>query len=329
MTYGHKGPDSTGSPYPHDSPQTGPSGLHGPGGGWQDGWQQPPFPPRQTSKLATWSIVFAFLFAPVGAVLGHFALADIRAYHQRGRDRAVIGLMLSYTFIVIAVGALVIWAVLPNTAATSTTATAMAAPTTRSTPAPTRLTQADLPGILLSLDEVKAIMKTPNLSNLNTSGGSGHGAGGGGHVDPPECAGVLLAGVDTTWNGAGNQGFKASHFSDATTATLVDEVAASFSNATAAGAFMTKLSDQWRQCSGKRLTLTSAASKPLVWDIGPVTAAEDRVTLQNTLIGKKAFPQFRMLATKANVVVELGVFATNLTDEGDTIANQILARIPG
>jgi PknH-like extracellular domain len=316
MTYGHNGPDPTSSPY----------------------WQQPPFPPQQTSKLATWSIVFAFLFAPIGAVLGHFALADIHAYHQRGRDRAVIGLLLSYTVIVIAVGALVIWAVLPNTAATTTTATAPFAPTIGSTPAPTtdttpappRLTQADLPGLLLSLDEVRAIMKTPNLSNLDTSSGSGQGGGGGGgHIDPPECAAVLLAGVDATWNGAGSQGFKASHFSDASTATLVDEVVASFSNATAARAFMTKLSDQWRQCSGKRLTLTSNATNPLMWDIGPVTGAGDRVTLQNTLVGRKAAPQFRLLATKANVVVELGVFARVLTNEGDTIANQILARIPG
>jgi hypothetical protein len=332
MTFGHNGPDSMGSPYPYGPPPTGPSGPYGPSGGWQ----QQPLPPQQISKLATWSIVFAFLFAPVGAVLGHFALADIRAYHQRGRDRAVIGLILSYTFIVITVGALVIWAVLPNTASTTTvagsaTSAASAPPTgsspTPTTPAPPRLTQADLPDVLLSLDEIKAIMKTPNLTNLDTSRGSGQG--GGGRVDPPECAGVLLAGVDSTWNGAGNQGFKASHFSDPSTATLVDEVVATFSNAAAARGFMTRLADQWRQCSGKRVTLTSNATKPLVWDVGPVTSAGDRVTLQNTLIGKKRFPQFRMLAAKANVVVELGVLSMNLTNEGDTIANQILARIPG
>jgi hypothetical protein len=343
MNYGHNGPDSTGSPYPYGSPPTGPFGPYGPGSGWQNGWQQPPVPPQQTNKLATWSIVFAFLFAPVGAVLGHFALADIRAYHQRGRDRAVIGLMLSYTFIVIAVGALVIWAVLPNTAATTTTAatatSAASAPTTGSTPSPTTkttpapsLSQADLPRVLLSLDEVKAIMKTPNLTNLDTSrgGGSGQGAGGGGgRVDPPECAGALLAGVDSTWSGAGNQGFKASHFSDASTATLVDEVVATFSNTAAAQGFVTQLADQWRQCSGKRVTLTADGSTPLVWDIGTVTSAGDRITLQNTLDGKMRFPQFRMLAAKANVVVELGIFSMNLTNQGDTIADQILARIPG
>jgi hypothetical protein len=335
MTYGQNGPDSTGLPYPYGTPPTGPAGPYGPGGGWQP----PPFPPQQTdNKMATWSIVFAFLFAPVGAVLGHFALADIRAYHQRGRDRAVIGLVLSYTFIVITVGALVIWAVLPNTAATSTTAassdaqaptTWSPAPSTPTTPAGPFLRQSDLPGLLLSLAEVKAIMKTPNLADLDTSSsGPGAGGGGGGRVDPPECAGVLLAGVDSTWSGAGNQGFKASHFSDPTTATLVDEVVASFSSASAARDFMTTLANQWRQCSGKQITLSSNATKPLVWDIGPVTGTADRVTLQNTIEGKKTSPQFRMLATKANVVVELGVLSRNLTNEGDTIGNQILARIP-
>jgi hypothetical protein len=60
------------------------------------------FGPR-TNSTATWSIIFAFLFAPLRAVLGHFALTDIRDHHQRGHDRATIGLILSYTVMVIAV----------------------------------------------------------------------------------------------------------------------------------------------------------------------------------------------------------------------------------
>src|SRR5690349_21893248 len=63
----------------------------------------PPPPRRQTNTFATLSVVFAFLFAPVGAVLGHLGLSQIRRTGQRGNDRALVGLTLSYAFIVIAV----------------------------------------------------------------------------------------------------------------------------------------------------------------------------------------------------------------------------------
>lgn len=68
-----------------------------------------PAPPEpETNTLATLSVVFALVFAPVGAVLGHMGLSQIHRTGQRGRDRALIGLTLSYTVIVIAVVAVVV-----------------------------------------------------------------------------------------------------------------------------------------------------------------------------------------------------------------------------
>ncbi|OBG51336.1 hypothetical protein A5669_26210 [Mycolicibacterium fortuitum] len=64
--------------------------------------------------MATLSIVFAFLFAPAGAVLGHVALSQIKRLHQQGRDRAIIGLALSYFILLLLVVALVVWLVLPR-----------------------------------------------------------------------------------------------------------------------------------------------------------------------------------------------------------------------
>ena len=55
--------------------------------------------------------MFAFVFAPVGAVLGHLALSQIKVGRQQGRDRALVGLTLSYVFILFAVVALVLWAI--------------------------------------------------------------------------------------------------------------------------------------------------------------------------------------------------------------------------
>ena len=72
----------------------------------------PPAPSGEANTLATLSIVFAFVFAPVGAVLGHLALAQISRRGGRGRDRALIGLTLSYVFILFAVVALIVWLII-------------------------------------------------------------------------------------------------------------------------------------------------------------------------------------------------------------------------
>jgi Domain of unknown function (DUF4190) len=71
-----------------------------------------PAPSGEMNTLATLSIVFAFVFAPVGVVLGHVALAQISRRGERGRDRALIGLTLSYLFMLFAVVALIVWLII-------------------------------------------------------------------------------------------------------------------------------------------------------------------------------------------------------------------------
>ena len=103
------------------------------GATFNTGMPQPPRPSRPPTNdaqtLATLSIVFAFVFAPIGAVLGHLALSQIKQGKQQGRDRALVGLTLSYVFILFAVVALLLWAITTQTAPSSTvTQPANAAP---------------------------------------------------------------------------------------------------------------------------------------------------------------------------------------------------------
>ena len=44
-----------------------------------------PTPARPVNAFATLSVVFAFLFAPVGAAFGHLGLSQIRRTGERGR----------------------------------------------------------------------------------------------------------------------------------------------------------------------------------------------------------------------------------------------------
>ena len=63
---------------------------------------------QETHTLATLSVVFAFVFAPAGLSLGHLALSQIHQTGQRGRDRALVGVTLSYVFITFVVVALLV-----------------------------------------------------------------------------------------------------------------------------------------------------------------------------------------------------------------------------
>jgi Domain of unknown function (DUF4190) len=95
-----------------------------------------PAPSGEANTLATLSIVFAFVFAPVGVVLGHLALAQISRRGERGRDRALIGLTLSYVFILFAVVALIVWLLLGGWLKSSPTQSAPNRATTVATPSP-------------------------------------------------------------------------------------------------------------------------------------------------------------------------------------------------
>jgi Domain of unknown function (DUF4190) len=102
MTYGG-GYGSSGDPFGTEPFGSSPYGSPTP---------TAPAPSGEVNTLATLSIVFAFVFAPVGVVLGHVALAQISRRGERGRDRALIGLTLSYVFILFAVAALIVWLII-------------------------------------------------------------------------------------------------------------------------------------------------------------------------------------------------------------------------
>ncbi|MEV4716616.1 DUF4190 domain-containing protein [Micromonospora noduli] len=88
--YGHQGRQQSAHwsqqpPYP---PQ-GPYGQYGP---------PPSGPGRGTNVLAILSLVFAFVFPPAGAVLGHVAKRQIRTSGEEGDQLATWGLILGYVF---------------------------------------------------------------------------------------------------------------------------------------------------------------------------------------------------------------------------------------
>jgi peptidyl-prolyl cis-trans isomerase B (cyclophilin B) len=95
-------------PPPGEYPPLPPSGeyyppppppYYGPEGGYRQ--------PQPTNGMAIASMVFAFLFAPLGILFGHISLSQIKRSGQEGRPEeghglAVAGLVISYLFTVFA-----------------------------------------------------------------------------------------------------------------------------------------------------------------------------------------------------------------------------------
>jgi hypothetical protein len=72
------------------------------GGPTYGGQQYPaagyPAPATGTNIMAILSLVFAFVFAPVGIVLGHVAKRQIKQTGEQGSGLATAGLVISYVF---------------------------------------------------------------------------------------------------------------------------------------------------------------------------------------------------------------------------------------
>ena len=106
---------ATGAGYPsggpgYAAPQGGyPPPPGAPPGGTPPGAYPPPgagYPPAgpppgaRTNVMAILALVFAFVFAPAGIVLGHVAKKQIRETGEQGGGLATAGLVLSYIFTV-------------------------------------------------------------------------------------------------------------------------------------------------------------------------------------------------------------------------------------
>jgi eukaryotic-like serine/threonine-protein kinase len=311
------------------------------------GVQHPPVPPMdrrdEANVLATLSVVFAFVFAPAGAVLGHLGLSQIRRTGERGRDRALVGVTLSYVFITVAVVALIVGATVTDTAPTRvaapTTTTAPAATTTTTPPPPPPPTVAptDLEGLVPSLDDAKNLTgdhdRTVNRTYRQITRDPNDG-----DIDRPDCWAVFDEGAPDAYNVAAIAGFFSTEFLDTNDIHNEWQTAqgvAAFHDAAAAQAQLTSLQSQWRQCGGASLKATTKGRTFGTSMSVPADAGNGITTMEVTAHGLPIrLVGVRAIAAKANVVIDVLVSASaadndRLHQVALTITNSILGKIPG
>ncbi|WP_202915160.1 MULTISPECIES: sensor domain-containing protein [unclassified Mycolicibacterium] len=293
----------------------------------------PPPPGDEANTLATLSVVFAFVFAPAGAVLGHLGLSQIKRTGQRGRDRALVGLSLSYALIVIAVAALVIWAVVPSSSSTATAeTTAATAPvsTTTTTPAPPPLvTEAHLAGPLPSLAEMQEITKNPELVVDEKPQEIGlppapH------RYTPVECASSFSMFTPLPYENSGYlKTESATQYQSPKPDLQAAEGVAMFADAAAAQRALAHNLELWRGCAGKTFTWTIPDGRSTHFVLGgPEEKDGGIIALRSSNQGSESW-MLRAIGAKANVLVDVQVLGVGVTDEAVTVVKRILDRIPG
>lgn len=297
----------------------------------------PPMRPR-ANTFATLSVVFAFVFAPVGALFGHLGLRQIRRTGQAGRDRAIVGLILSYAVITLAVVALIAWLTRPDDNPVRT-----AAPSTTTAPATTgatarMVTPSGLPGLLPSLADVERFVDDPALVALPPSYQLAP-ASDSSAVDRPECWPVMGGGAPDTDMQA-LIGYYEQVLKDASNAPAIREAGQSlmaFRDAAGAQRQYANLVSIWRRCGGSTMNILpppGKQDKPVLVSMSvPADAGNGITTMVLTAQGPLMRSRNdRAIAVKGNVVADINVVLVD-TDRGQQavldIVNAILGKIPG
>jgi hypothetical protein len=328
-------PAGPSGPFGGNPPGTDPFADSPPAPGAPPPWGTPsisPQPRQDANTLATLSVVFAFVFAPVGAVLGHLGLAQVRRSGERGRERALVGLTLSYAFITLAVVALVVWAVAGNAPSGSSTAGTSAAPapttTTAPPPQPT-VDAAGMPGLLLSLDEVKAFMGDPNMVSDKTYTDVELPTPDQGSFEPVNCLGSFAGGVPGPYEGSNYRKYLATTQMDFRSGLQVGESVAIFDTPAAAQKALANYVEYWRRCGNTQGVWTIPEQAQTGVTIGAPVDAGGGITTLVITFDKLTATFGRAIAAKANVLIDNQVGALDITDQHVGLTQRILERIPG
>ncbi|OBB20588.1 hypothetical protein A5768_06730 [Mycolicibacterium fortuitum] len=261
-------------------------------------------------------------------------MSQIKRTGQRGRDRALVGLTVSYTLIVVAVAALVIWAVVPSSSSTTTAeptkAPTTSAPATTTTPAPPPLvTEAQLAGLLPSLAEVKEITKNTELVVDDEPQEIGlppapH------RYDPVECASSFSMFTPLPYENSGYlKTASATQYQSPKPDLQAYEGVAMFADAAAAERVLARYLELWRGCAGKTFTWTIPDGRSTHFLLGgPEDQQDGIIALRSSNQGSESW-MLRAIGAKANVVVDVHALGVGLTDEAVTVVKRILDRIPG
>nr|WP_278184946.1 MULTISPECIES: sensor domain-containing protein [Mycobacterium] len=254
-------------------------------------------------------MVFAVVFAPVGAVLGHLALSEIKKRHQAGHTRALVGVTLSYVVIVLAVVSVVVWALIPDRTSTSTLATSPATTTSQHP-----ITGDALHRVLLDGGELTKLLDTPFKAQPGLMGDGTAGSFDtliGGSSTPPKCTGVVNVAHKDAYASATVQRVAGEYWwgTGVGRVLTVDEAAVALPTAPDVQTLFAKFSEQWKACDGQTVTTPpgSQGGENIVEHIRGVTITDSvlSATLDMEIQDGDTVPVARAVGIQGNCLVDV------------------------
>jgi serine/threonine kinase PknH len=231
-------------------------------------------------------------------------------------------------------GAGIYFATNKSNPAPTPTSTIAAAPTLA--PAPTSaiaggppVGEAVLDGLLLSPDQLNAIMGTTKLANysanqvwINSSG----------YVSPPECLPLNPPLQKDAYAGSSQTAARSQALDEFNFAapdknhSHVGQGVVLFPAAQAATTFVSASLQSWSACANRSFTLSIPNTEAQSWSTGGVTLTSG--TLTETQRDIKGWVCQRALTARNNVVIDIVACGDNIAGQGVSIANQIAAKVP-
>ena len=194
--------------------------------------------------------------------------------------------------------------------------------------APTAGKAHGLAALLLSLDEMRQLLKFDDMGVEDTvTQPDARGI-----YEPAGCVGAVFSSMAGSYDGSGYRDFYEVRLSDLTGGGpphWVDQSAATFDNDSAASRFVAGQVAQWRRCAGRQLTYAYPRQDDWqdTYRIGETIDSGCVTMISNVITADLHYTDIRALAATSNVVVDLQFTGFDLTDEPAVAINRILDRI--
>ena len=248
---------------------------------------------------------------------------------RRGRRRWLIGAAAA---VVLVVGGTVAATQLGSGSSPQQTANPLPPTTTQTTPAappaPPTLAPAALPGLLPSVDTVRAAVGGADLGVDQTSPKPLDSSA---NVTEKECLGVLGPGEKATYAGSGYQGFQLEVVRDrADESKLANAsiVVATFLSAEQAKQFFDAQPPRWAQCADRRVTFDYGDGSPRSFHLGSSALTADGVlTMPVYWVGVPQQQCQRAMVVRNNVAIDVWACRVGPGDPAVMILRDIVAKI--
>lgn len=196
---------------------------------------------------------------------------------------------------------------------------------------PVEISILHLDGILLSTSELES---ATGLSSLHVVRGQvtkmwDDSAG----MDTPQCVGAVFPLQIRSYGGAEWNVVRGSMLNDAPSPTersehSVIQGVVRFADSDAARAYSQQAAAEWADCDGALITTTSSSGRSTVWALEEFVKNDETLTLTQSPVGTANASCLRALRAHSNVVIDVMVCGSDLTDEAAAVTGAIADGMP-